>query len=231
MAIEYAYQGRDLVLCARRLENLQQLQQQLLQVNANISVHIYPLDVDDHQSVFDVFNQAAEQLGGLDRIIINAGIGKGASIGTGQFQANKATAMTNFVAALAQAEAAMAIFRRQNAGHLVTISSVSAARGFRRAMTVYAATKAALTSMTEGIAVDVLGTPIKVSCIHPGFIRTEINAKVDKVPFIVDLETGGRALYAAIEKERPASYVPSWPWAVVYRLLALVPQSFLRKLS
>lgn len=231
MAIEFAAHGRDLVLCARRLDNLQQLQQQLKQINPNIKVLIQQLDVDDHQAVFSAFERAAEQFGGLDRIIINAGIGKGASIGTGQFDANKATAMTNFVAALAQTEAAMQIFRRQNSGHLVTISSVSAARGFRRALTVYGATKAALTSMTEGLAVEMLGTPIKVSCIHPGFIRTEINAKVEKVPFIVDLETGGKALFSAIEQERRHSYVPSWPWSVVYRLLKFVPLSVLRKFS
>ncbi|HBI76419.1 MAG TPA: short chain dehydrogenase, partial [Alteromonas macleodii] len=49
---------------------------------------------------------------------------------TGYFHANKQTAVTNFVSALAQCEAAMAIFRAQNSGHLVTISSISAVRGF-----------------------------------------------------------------------------------------------------
>jgi hypothetical protein len=48
-------------------------------------------------------------------------MGKGASIGTGFFHANKQTAETNFIAAIAQAEAAMEIFRDQNSGHLVTI--------------------------------------------------------------------------------------------------------------
>ena len=56
-------------------------------------------------------------------------MGKGASIGTGYFAANKQTAETNFVAALAQCEAAMELFRSRNAGHLVVVSSVSARRG------------------------------------------------------------------------------------------------------
>ena len=118
-------------------------------------------------------------MGSLDRII-NAGMGKGASIGTGFFHANKQTEETNFIAAIAQAEAVMEIFRDQNIGHLVTISSISAVRGFRRAMTVYAATKAAITSLSEGIRIDVINTPIKVSCIHPRFIRSEINETVKK---------------------------------------------------
>ena len=62
----------------------------------------------------------------VDRVIVNAGLGKGAPLGTGGYAANRQTAMTNFVAALAQAEAAMEIFRAQDAGHLVMISSMSA---------------------------------------------------------------------------------------------------------
>ena len=167
----------------------------------------------------------------FDRVIVNAGMGKGASIGTGYFHANKQTAVTNFVSALAQCEAAMAIFRAQNSGHLVTISSISAVRGFRRAMTVYAATKAGLTSMTEGIRMDVMNTPINVTCIHPGFIRSEINEKVEKVPFIVDTDVGCRAMVNAINKEKANAFVPSWPWAILHWIMRIAPASSIRKMS
>ena len=168
MAIEFAKQGRNLALCARRYENLETLKAELLELNPDINVFIRSLDVNDHDAVFEVFDAFKQDLGRLDRVIVNAGMGKGASVGTGYFHANKQTATTNFVSALAQCEAAMTIFRAQNSGHLVTISSISAVRGFRRAMTVYAATKAGLTSLSEGIRMDVMNTPIKVTCIHPG---------------------------------------------------------------
>ncbi|KTF08569.1 short-chain dehydrogenase [Pseudoalteromonas sp. 10-33] len=231
MAKEFAKQGCNLALCARRFELLEQLKSELEQVNPNITISIKVLDVNDHDQVFSVFNAFKEELNGLDRVIINAGMGKGASIGTGYFNANKQTAQTNFVAALAQAEAAMEIFRAQNYGHLVTISSISAVRGFRRAMTVYAATKAAITSLSEGIRIDVMHTPIKVSCVHPGFIRSEINEKVKTVPFIVDTETGCKALVKAINKEKANSFVPTWPWAFLHWVLRIVPLSTLRKMS
>lgn len=231
MAIEFAKQGSNLGLCARRIERLETLKQELQAINPDIKVVLKSLDVNDHPSVFTVFDEFKEELGTIDRLIINAGMGKGASIGTGFFDANKQTAETNFVAALAQAEAAMTIFRAQNSGHLVTISSISAVRGFRRAMTVYAATKAALTSMSEGIRIDVMNTPIKVSCIHPGFIRTEINEKVKNVPFIVDLETGCKSLVNAINKEKANSFVPSWPWAILHWFLRVAPLSLIRKMS
>ncbi|MEC8228921.1 MAG: SDR family oxidoreductase [Pseudomonadota bacterium] len=231
MAVEFAKQGCNLALCARRIERLEELKAQLEGINPNIKVFIRSLDVNDHDAVFSVFKAFRDDMGTLDRVIVNAGMGKGASIGTGYFHANKQTAVTNFVSAVAQCEAAMDIFREQNAGHLVTISSISAVRGFRRAMTVYAATKAAITSLSEGIRIDVRNTPIKVTCIHPGFIRSEINDKVEKVPFIVDTETGCKAMVKAINKEKANSYVPTWPWAWLHWILRIAPQSWIAKMS
>jgi len=231
MAVEFAHKGRDLALCARRTDRLETLKAELTKINPSIRIAIKALDVTNHQHVFEVFEAFHKELGTIDRIIINAGIGKGASIGTGHFEANKQTAETNFVALIAQAEAAMQIFRAQNAGHLVTISSVSAVRGFKGAMTVYAATKAAVTSLTEGVRIDVMHTPIRVSCIHPGFIRSEINGQVEKMPFIVDTDVGCRAMVKAIEAEKANSFVPSWPWAGLHWLLRIIPSSLLRKVS
>jgi short-subunit dehydrogenase len=231
MAIEFAKMGRNLALCARRMDNLEALKLELLTINPDIKVFVRSLDVNDHDQVFEVIKAFAEDLGSLDRVIVNAGMGKGASLGTGYFKANKQTAVTNFVSALAQCEVAMEIFRSQNAGHLVTISSVSAVRGARRALTVYAATKAALTSLSEGIRIDVLNTPIKVTTIHPGFIRTEINEKVKTVPFIVDLETGCKAIVKDIEKEVANSFVPKWPWALFRYLARIAPLSVMAKIS
>lgn len=231
MAIQYALKGRNLALCARRIDRLEALKEELQEIAPTIQVVIKSLDVNDHDAVFRVFNEFKMELGQLDRVIVNAGMGKGASVGTGYFEANKETAITNFVSALAQCEAAVTIFRAQNAGHLVTISSISAVRGFRRALNVYAATKAAITSLSEGMRIDLAKTPIKVSTIHPGFIRSEINDKVENAPFMVDTETGCRAILKAIEKEGANSYVPSWPWSVIQLIMRIAPLSMLAKMS
>lgn len=231
MAKMYAQQGKTLALCARRTERLEELKQEILQLNPNAKVFIRELDVNNHDQVFEVFKAFIDDMGHIDRVIVNAGIGKGASLGTGYFHANKQTAITNFVSAIAQCEAALEHFREQNHGHLVMISSVSAVRGFRRSMTVYAATKAAVSSLTEGIRVDLLGSPIKATTIHPGFIRSEINEKVKKVPFMVDTETGCRAIVKAIDKEGANYYVPSWPWELMVRVMKIVPLKYLTKMS
>lgn len=231
MAIEYAKQGKHLALCARRLGNLELLKTSIEADYPDAKVSIKSLDVNDHEAVFRVFHEFKAEFGQLDRVIINAGMGKGASLGKGFSHANVATAQTNFVAAVVQAEAAMEIFREQNAGHLVTISSFSALRGFPRALTVYAATKAAITTLSEGLRVDLLGTPIKVSCIHPGFIRSELNEKVKNMPFLVDLESGCRSLVKEIDKEKPNSFAPRWPWGMLKWVVRIAPLSFLAKMG
>lgn len=230
MAIEFAKLGRNLALCARRIENLEALRIELLAINPDIQVFIRTLDVDNHPQVFDVFDGFKSDLGQIDRVIVNAGIGSGGPIGKGYFDENKQTANTNFVSALAQCEAAMAIFRQQNAGHLVAISSFTAVRGFGRG-TVYAATKAALTAIAEGIRLDIYKTPIKVSTIHPGFIHTDINKDIKVKPFVVNLDKGCRALVRSIEREPNNSFVPSWPWAWLRFVFKIMPLAVLRKVS
>lgn len=231
MAREFARKGHDLALCARRTDRLAELKAELEAAHPGIRVSVRALDVTDHDQVFEVFRAFRDDFGALDRIIVNAGMGKGQPLGTGYFWANRQTAETNFVAALAQCEAAMEIFRRQNAGHLVMISSMSAMRGMPRNLTTYAATKAGVAALTEGIRADMLGKPVKVTTIFPGYIRSEINEKVKKTPFMVDTETGCRLLVKAIDKEPASACVPWWPWTPLGFLMRVLPLSVVAKMG
>jgi len=230
MAREFAARGHRLALCARRSERLEKLKAELEAAHPGVVVAVRELDVDDHQQVFDVFRAMDEELGGLDRVVVNAGVGKGAPVGGGNFEANRQTAQTNFVGALAQCEAAMEIFRAAGAGHLVVVASVQAVRGFPGTMTTYAASKAGLAALAEGIRCDVIGTPITVTTLLPGYIRSEMTAGVRGAPFMVDNETGSRALVEAIEKEVATAAVPTWPWRFVAPVLRHAPLSLIRRM-
>lgn len=231
MAREFAAMGRHLALCARRTDRLQALQQELMTRHPGIRVSVRALDVNDHAQVFEVFKAFQAEFGQIDRVIINAGLGKGQPIGKGRFDANLQTAQTNFIAALAQCEAAVEIFRAQNSGHLVSIASMSAMRGLGRNLTTYAATKAGLAHLTEGIRADLMRTPIAVSTIFPGYIETELSSKAQKTPLMVDTATGCRALVAAIEREPAKACVPAWPWVLVGWFMRNAPLSWVSKVS
>ena len=231
MARQFAAKGCNLALCARRMEPMQALKADIEASYPNVKVFIRELDVCNYPQVFEVFRAFQQDMGSIDRVIVNAGMGKGASLGTGYFEANRRTAETNFIGALAQCEAALEIFREQNSGHLVTVSSMSAVRGMPRAINIYAATKAGLRTMSEGIRADVLGTPIKVSCILPGFILTPINKDLKMAPLRVDLETGCKALVKAIDKEPTEAKVPAWPWVPMGVVMKFAPLKFIAKMT
>jgi len=174
MARLFAVEGRDLALVARREDRLEALAAELRAAHPEITVVTAALDVTEHDRVFAVFGECAERLGGLDRVIVNAGISGGTAVGGGGFPSNLRIVMTNFVGALAQCEAAMSLFHRAGAGHLVVVSSVSAMRGMPGSMTTYAASKAGLSALAEGIRADAYGTRISVTTLHPGCIRSEM---------------------------------------------------------
>lgn len=232
MAREFAAMGRNLALCARRTDRLDALKQELLKQHPGIRVSIRALDVNNHPQVFEVFRAFAQEFGTLDRVIINAGLGKGQPIGKGRFDANLQTAQTNFVAALAQCEAAVEIFRAQNNGHLVSIASMSAMRGLPRNLTTYAATKAGLAHLTEGIRAELMRSPIAVSTINPGYIETELSSKsTGKTPLMTDTISGCKALVAAIEREPASACVPAWPWSLVGWFMRNAPLKWVARMS
>lgn len=232
MARQFAAGGNDLALCARRLEKLEELRAEILAAHPERRVAIRALDVTDEDAVFEVFRAFADELGTIDRIVINAGLGKGAPLGTGRYDANRETAMTNFVAALAQSEAAMEIFRAQGGGHFVMVSSMSALRGMPKSMTTYAATKAGVAHLAEGLRTELHGKDdYRVTVLYPGYIESEMNDRAEnKNPLLVSTEKGVRAMVHAIEKEKDAAYVPPLPWAPMSVVMKHAPLGIFKKL-
>jgi short-subunit dehydrogenase len=231
MARQFAARGHDLALCARRTEKLEVLRDEILQGHPGVRIELRTLDVTDDDQVFEVFRAFQEDFGTIDRVVINAGLGKGAPIGTGRYDANKETAMTNFVAALAQSEAAMEIFREQGAGHFVMVSSLSAVRGMPKTLTTYAATKAGVAHLAEGLRAELHGTPIKVTVLYPGYIRSEMNEKVaQSTPLMASTEKGVKAMVEAIEKEKDSAVVPAVPWVPLSVVMKHAPMPLFKKL-
>ena len=233
MARQFAARGHDLALCARRTERLEHLKQEIVAAHPERRVEIRALDVNDHDAVFEVFRDVAATFGRLDRVVVNAGLGKGAPLGTGRFDANRETAMTNFVGALAQTEAAMEVFRAQQGGHLVMVSSMSAMRGLPKTVTTYAATKAGVAHLVEGLRAEFHGKRgYDFTVLYPGYIRSEMNDGVEAAEnkMMVSTEKGVAAIVEAVEKEKDSAHVPPWPWIPVGFGLKHLPLPLARKL-
>ncbi|MGU3500623.1 SDR family oxidoreductase [Mycobacterium sp. C31M] len=231
MARAFAAKGRDLALCARRIERLEELRAEILERHPYAKIAIAALDVDDHEAIPRVFGELSDELGGIDRVIVNAGIGKGWPIGEGKPWHNSATLTTNLVSGLVQIEYALQIFKKAGSGHLVLISSVLGNTGVPGTKAAYAASKAGMTSLGESLRAEYDKGPIRVTVIEPGYIESEMTAQASNTLLIVDNETGVRAMVEAIEKEKGRAVVPSWPWAPLTQIMRLLPPKYTKRFA
>lgn len=227
MARQFAGNGHDLVIAARRVNRLNVVRDEILAMHPARRVDVVPLDVRDERAVGLVFDRHKP----LDRVIVNAGVGNGEPIGAGDPQTNREIVMINFLGALNQIEAAMAVFQAQGRGHLVVISSVAAIRGMGGGLAVYAATKRAVAHLAEGLRIDTLHTHIDITTVYPGSIRTEVRRAHVNPPFIADTEPAVRSMVRGIEKRRSAVYAPTLPWAPLSVVLRAAPIRLLYKIT
>ena len=231
MARAFAAKGRDLALCARRVERLEELRAEILDKHPYAKVAIAALDVDDHEAIPRVFGELSEELGGIDRVIVNAGIGKGWPLGEGKPWANKATINTNLISGMVQIETALEMFKKSGAGHLVLISSVLGNTGVPGGKAAYCASKAGMTSLGESLRAEYDKGPIRLTVIEPGYIESEMTAKSATTLLMVDNETGVRKMVEAIEKEKGRAVVPSWPWAPITQIMRLLPPKYTKRFA
>lgn len=227
MAIEFSRRGYRLALTARRLDALKALQSELEKKGAG-RVFVAALDVTDDAAVAQVLAEARTFCGTLDIVVANAGIGHHGLIGKLQFAKVRDTINTNITGFMATVDAAMQCFREQGYGQLVGISSVAAFRGMP-ATGVYSASKAAVSTYLEALRAETYGTGIVVTTLSPGYIDTPLNRGAKSRPFVIPVEQGGKLLVDLIERKVQCATVPRWPWALLARLLAVLPTALLAR--
>lgn len=229
MAVEFARRGYRLALTARRLDKLTELKS-LLERDYGAEVWLAELDVTDYQAVAHTLGAAADRFDGLNKVIANAGIGYSQRIGKLEFDKVKATIDTNVLGFMATVDAAVRLFKAQGYGHLVAISSVAGFRGLPTSG-AYSASKAAVSSYTESLRLEVRRHNIDVTLLWPGYIDTPINQAARARPFCISLEKGGRILADRIEQKVARATVPRLPWALVARLLRWLPDALMARMA
>jgi short-subunit dehydrogenase len=229
MAIEFARRGYDLSLSARRRDVVEELADQLRR-DHGCTVHTAALDVTDGVAVEHAIQEAAEALGGLDRVVANAGIGHSGPIGKLPFEQVKATIETNVIGLMATVDAAVRLFKEQGKGHIVGISSVAGFRGLPSGG-AYSASKAAVTAYFQALAAEQHGKSITTTLLSPGYIDTPIKQSAPSRPFCIPVEKGGRILVDLIEAEVRTACVPRWPWGLLARVLAHLPTAVIAKMA
>jgi 3-hydroxy acid dehydrogenase / malonic semialdehyde reductase len=171
-ARRFAAEGARLVLWARRADRLAALADEL-SLRHGTDVRAAGVDVRDRAAVFAAAGELIPAAGAPDVLLNNAGLASGlARIHEGDPDDWDRMLDTNVRGLLHVTRALLPAMVERGSGHVVNIGSTAGHQVYPMG-NVYNATKFAVRALNEGMAVDLLGTPIRVSSVDPGFVETE----------------------------------------------------------
>ncbi|MCB1702320.1 MAG: SDR family NAD(P)-dependent oxidoreductase [Halioglobus sp.] len=227
LAREFARRGYRLALTGRSREALDALAAELRGEAAAVTVE--PLDVEAFDTIPAAIRNCAERLGGLDIVVINAGVGWPTPAGEGHADAIRKTIDINLTGAILTAEAAVELFREQGRGQVVGITSILAVRGLPQ-QSAYSATKAGFGRYLESLRCDTRNDGIAVTDLAPGFIDSDMSRSVPNRFFVTDTSKGTQIMADMIERQVRFRYVPRWPWSLLAQLLEWLPDRILTRI-
>jgi short-subunit dehydrogenase len=220
LALEIAARGGHLGLVARREDLLSEIVDEARK--RNVKAVAATADVRDAKAVREAADRFRKELGPIDILIANAGIGTSdhAVSLTPEHAAN--VIGINVLGAVNSVAAVLPEMVERKQGRLVAISSLAAYRGLAKSA-AYCASKAALSAYFESLRIDLRHTGVGVTIIHPGFIKTDLTAgREAKMPYLMELEVGVKKIVSAIEKEKKIYAFP-WQLATIVRASLLMP--------
>ena len=193
IARRLAKDGANLVLWARRAERLARLAEEIT-AGGGVTVDIGVVDIRDQDAVRGEAERLIAARGAPDVLVNNAGMAAGmALVHDADVDDWDRMIDTNVKGLLYMTRAFLPAMVERDSGQVVNIGSITGRQVYPGG-TVYAATKYAVQAITEGTNLDVLGTGVRVSGVHPGLVETEFAL----VRFKGD-EDRARAVYEGVE--------------------------------
>jgi serine 3-dehydrogenase len=173
-AIKFAELGANILMCARRVDRLNDLSLDLTS-RFGVHTHAFQLDVRDHDAVEKSVDALPDEWRSISVLVNNAGLSRGLdTIQSGSVADWDEMIDTNVKGLLYVTRAVLPGMIERNAGHIINLGSV-AGRWVYPKGNVYNASKFAVRALNEGMKMDLLGTPIRVTTVDPGLVETEFS--------------------------------------------------------
>lgn len=226
-ARQLAQRGHDLVLVARDEGRLQEVAEELKQTYAAESL-VLVADLRDRRALQTVADRISDPASPVDVVVNNAGYALGKRFLRNEVEVEEAAFDVLVRAVLVLSHAAGRSMAERRRGTIINVSSVA---GFI-ASGSYSAAKAWVTAFTEGLAMELAGSGVRVTALCPGFTRTEFQQRAgirESGPDFVWLDADRLVsdCLADVDKGRVIS-VPGLAYKAAVGLLRLVPRSIVR---
>lgn len=171
-----AGEGARLMLLARRAEKLAALVAELVASGIDrAKLHTLTVDVRDRVQVESALTQLPAEWSAIDILINNAGLSRGLNkLQESEIQDWEEMIDTNIKGLLYVTRAVVPEMVSRGSGHVVNLGSIAGHQTYPQG-NVYCGTKAAVRSISEGLKIDLLGTPVRVTSIDPGLVDTEFS--------------------------------------------------------
>ncbi|MDD8014494.1 MAG: SDR family oxidoreductase [Acidobacteriota bacterium] len=202
----FAAQGAKVLFCARRAEKLGKLAR-TLEAEHGVPVHFFQLDVRDREAVEKAIAGLRPEWRAIDILVNNAGLSRGLDkLHQGSVQDWEEMIDANIKGLLYVSRAVIPGMVERGRGHIINIGSI-AGREIYPGGNVYCATKFAVRALSNGLRLDLCGTPIRVSEIAPGMVETEFSL----VRFHGDAERAGK-VYQGMTALQPGDIADAIVW-------------------
>lgn len=173
-ARKFASQGADLILNARNVAKLEVLKQELEQ-KYGIRVLLLPFDVRDRKAAADALASLPDDWKAMDVLVNNAGLVIGVDKEfEGDLDEWDIVIDTNIKALLAITRMVVPGMVERGRGHIINIGSIAGDAAYPGG-SVYCATKAAVKALSDGLRIDLVDTPLRVTNIKPGMVETNFS--------------------------------------------------------
>ena len=170
-ARKFASQGSDVILNARNVAKLEELKEELEKAY-DIRVFLLPFDVRDRKAAVDALASLPEDWKAIDVLVNNAGLVIGVDK---EFEGNldewDVVIDTNIKALLAITRLVVPGMVERGRGHIINIGSIAGDAAYPGG-SVYCATKAAVKALSDGLRIDLVDTPLRVTNVKPGMVET-----------------------------------------------------------
>ncbi len=217
LALQLSAAGNKVGLMGRRTEKLEELK-----VLIGDNAFIRTLDVTDLEAAKSVYEDLAEEMGGMDIFILNAGVGIAKTIAP--WRADRNTIEVNVLAFAHGCHFAFEYFMEQGHGQIVGMSSIASHLATHRAAS-YTASKHFISNYMTGFKQKAkrVDADITVTDIRPGFVKSEMTARNKGMFWVADTDKAVRQMISAINKKRNIVYITK-RWWLVAMLARITPQ-------